>query len=95
MIPMVAPPLSDGDPARSDLHPHYEELDAVRPSEKRGRRDHAPVSGARNAYALVMSKDPTWRESIVGSAFLASVVAAGAGLGVVAAAMRRHRRQSM
>jgi hypothetical protein len=57
-----------------------------------GRRSHAPAAGAPNARALLVKTDPTWREAVVGSAFLLNVLGVGLVLAVVGAAVLRRRR---
>jgi hypothetical protein len=54
-------------------------------------RTSAPAGGARNAYNLVMHERATWREAVLGSAFLFAVLAAGTAIGGMAAAGLRWR----
>ena len=58
------------------------------------RRKGAPASGTRNIYGLLAHRDPTWREAVVGSAYLLAVMGVGFGLaiGAVGAAVLRRRR---
>ena len=60
----------------------------------RRRKGGAPASGTRNIYGLLAHPDPTWREAVVGSAYLLAAFGVGFGLavGFVGAALRRRRR---
>ena len=57
------------------------------------RRQGAPASGTRNLYRLLSHRDPTWREAVVGSAYLLAAFGVGFGLavGLVGAVLRRRR----
>jgi len=55
-------------------------------------RDRAPASGRRNAQRFVTHDDPTWRESMIGSAYLLGAFGLGVGVGLASALVLRRRR---
>ena len=56
------------------------------------RRKGAPASGPRNIYGLLAHSDPTWREAVVGSAYLLAAFGVGFGLAIgFVGALRRRR----
>jgi hypothetical protein len=57
------------------------------------RRVRAPAGGARNLYGLVVHAEPTWREAVVGSAYLFGAFGIGFGVaaGVVGVVALRRR----
>ena len=66
VIPVVAPPLDDSsEQLRASEHP---------PGLQRIK---APAGGARNAFNLVTHERATWREAVLGSAFLLGAATAG------------------
>ena len=85
MIPLVAPPVKESD----------DDENGVRTRAVRTKRIKAPAGGAHNAYNLVTHERATWREAVLGSAFLLGVVAAGSsGVGAAVAVRRRRRSRS-
>jgi uncharacterized membrane protein YphA (DoxX/SURF4 family) len=81
MIPVVAPPLRDSHQGTG------------RADWKRAPRIKAPAGGARNAYNLVTHERATWREAVVGSAFLLGVATTTGSVVAAALAVRRRRNR--
>lgn len=94
MIPMVAPPISDPHRHIDDQRSRYREGNTMTQQGESVGRNSAPSGGLRNAYGLVMHEQPTWREGVVGSAFLLTVLAAGTTITGVGLVLRRRRVRS-
>jgi hypothetical protein len=58
------------------------------PTDRPGR---APAGGFRNASAWLTHSDPTWRESVIGSAFVGAVLSLGGAAAAAALVLRRRR----
>jgi hypothetical protein len=59
------------------------------------RQGKAPAGGARNAYNLVTHQRATWREAVLGSAFILAVLTAGTAVTGAAAALRRWKHRAI
>ncbi|MCW2847013.1 MAG: hypothetical protein JWR90_987 [Marmoricola sp.] len=84
MIPVVAPPLGASSQEDGEVDRRV-----------RAERVRAPSSGARNAYNLVMHERATWREAVLGSAFLLGLVTAAGSAAAGVLAVRRWRRSKV
>jgi hypothetical protein len=78
MIPVVAPPLEA--PFSSDDDQHR--LEPIK----------ASANGPINAFRLVTHERATWREALIGSAFLLGAATAGSSVAGAVVAVRRRRR---
>jgi hypothetical protein len=81
VMPIVAPPVPEL---------HREEGAELHTSGP--RRPSALADGVRSAYGMVIHERATWRESLVGSAFVLGVLTAASCVVAVATAIRQWQR---